>query len=120
MAFRARRSRTTNCPRIVPKSWFFIPGFLQTLFGKVRFEFVSRLLQISTGHDVVALEYGACLVAADRHRDALGHTGTYQVSDSGSTEIVEQMPLKTSPRAGGLPSFIEAAHALAVTHENEF
>src|SRR2546427_10940352 len=58
--------------------------------GAVRLDAALCLAPILLVGDVVAVEHGARLVAADRHGDRLGNTSPHHVTDRRPAKVVEQ------------------------------
>ncbi|MBV9670747.1 MAG: hypothetical protein JOZ43_07305 [Acidobacteriales bacterium] len=54
------------------------------------FRHPALLLRIALVRDVVALENRACPVARDLHDHGLGNSGSTQIADGGSAQIVKQ------------------------------
>jgi len=93
--------------------------FRRLLFAQVGLELTGRLFYIATGDDVVPLEHGLSLVAADRHRHTLRHARADKVSDSRSPKVVKQQARQLRSIACRFPSLVEAANSSAAANKNK-
>jgi hypothetical protein len=75
---------------------------------------VSGVREIRRTDYVVSLKDAAGLVPGHLHCYALWDSGSHEISDSGSSEIMRNAPRTASLDAGGLPDFVECSDRLGV------